>query len=65
MKTYTSKEAFADSHQAALTGNPVAQNFVGYCYHIGRGVHKDIKKAGVGSKKQPGAGRSMPFSISQ
>ena len=44
-KTYTWKEAFEDAHQAAEAGNPQAQNFVGYCYDVGKGVPRDLSMA--------------------
>lgn len=44
-KIYTWKEAFEDSHEAAKARNPIAQNFVGYCYDVGRGVSRDLKMA--------------------
>jgi TPR repeat protein len=45
MKTYTWKEAFEDSYEAANAGNPRAQNFVGYCYGEGRGVRRSYTLA--------------------
>ena len=45
MKTYTWKEAFEDAHEAAKAGSPRSQNFVGYCYDIGRGVRRNMKMA--------------------
>ena len=44
-KVFTWKEAFEDSHEAAVSGHPGAQNFVGYCYDMGRGVRKDGRMA--------------------
>lgn len=41
MKSYTWKEAFQHSLEAALVGNATEQNFVGYCYYIGGGVPRD------------------------
>lgn len=45
MKKYTWKEAFADALEGAQAGKARSQNFVGYCYDIGRGVKRDLKKA--------------------
>src|ERR1017187_6946817 len=45
MKTYSWKEAFDDAYRAAEAGSPRSQNFVGYCYDIGKGVRRDPKKA--------------------
>ena len=45
VKTYTWKEAFTQALGAAKTGNPGAQNFVGYCYDTGKGVRRDKKVA--------------------
>ena len=45
MKIFTWKEAFEDSLWAAKRRNPRAQNFVGYCYDVGKGVHQDIELA--------------------
>lgn len=45
MKTYTWKEAFDDAYEAAKAGEPRYQNFVGYCFDIGRGVKRDLKAA--------------------
>src|SRR5947199_135470 len=44
-KRYTWKEAFEDSLEAARAGNPRAQNFVGYCYDLGKGVSRDSSVA--------------------
>ena len=53
MKTYTWKEAFEDAFEGSTLGTapPVYQNFVGYCYSIGRGVKQDHKKAAYWFKK--------------
>src|SRR5277367_5897712 len=40
---FTWKEAFEDSYNAARAGSPRAQNFVGYCYDIGKGARRDKK----------------------
>ena len=45
MKRYTKKEAFQNADQAAKGGNPSAQNFVGYCYNVGKGVGRNMKMA--------------------
>ena len=47
MKTYTWKEAFEDAFAGSTLGTapPIYQNFVGYCYSIGRCVKQDHKKA--------------------
>jgi TPR repeat protein len=45
MKTYTWKEAFEDAYKAAMAGSTRSQNFVGYCYDIGRGVGRNQKMA--------------------
>ena len=39
------KKAFDDAHEAAKAGSPRSQNFVGYCYDIGKGVRKNPKLA--------------------
>jgi TPR repeat protein len=37
-KKYTWKEAFEASIEPATAGDAISQNFVGYCYDVGRGV---------------------------
>ena len=39
------KQAFPYLLQAAKAGEPHCQNLVGYCYHLGLGVEKNIKSA--------------------
>lgn len=45
VKTYSWKEAFEDAHEAAKSGKPRYQTFVGYCYDMGKGVARDLKMA--------------------
>jgi uncharacterized protein len=51
MKTYTWKEAFEDAYEGATLGMSPYQNFVGYCYSIGRGAKQDQKAAAYWFKK--------------
>jgi len=39
------EEAFRLSRRGVAKGNPLAFHNLGYCYHFGRGVNKDMKQA--------------------
>jgi len=61
LKTYTWKEAFENSLQAAQAGIPRAQNFVGYCYDVGKGVRRDMKMARYWFEKAARNGNTAAF----
>jgi TPR repeat protein len=57
MKTHTRKEAFEDAREGAKAGVPRYQNFVGYCYDMGRGVRRNLKMARYWYEKASRNGR--------
>ena len=44
-RTYTWKEAFDDALGGAEDGLPPYRTFVGYCYDVGKGTKRDLKRA--------------------
>ena len=64
-RTYTWKEAFDDALGGAEDGLPPYRTFVGYCYDVGKGTKRDLKRAIYWYTKAAANGSTAQCSISR